>query len=190
MLTNPMNRLFTRNPRASRLLFGCLVAIAAGIATPHVMYPSTAPSAIANESLPAATNQPVNGQLQKGTPNFETVLPTGKTIQDYGGWTRVSPPNRDPVFAYVDTIGGIPINVSQQPLPKEFSDQPDEQIESLAQGYLATKKLKVGSTTVYLGTSGKGPQSVIFTKNNLLILIKASAGVADEQWKEYIQSLG
>lgn len=187
-----MRRSFlTSHPRATRLLAACVVAVALGIATPLYLYKGAQANVTAKEqTIPDATNQPVTGALERGTPEYDTVLPEGTSIQDYGGWTRVSPPNRDPVFAYVDSIGEIPINVSQQPLPKEFSDQPDEQIGVLAQGYLATKKLDVGGTTVYLGTSGKGPQSVIFTKNKLLILIKASAGIPDEQWQKYIQSLG
>jgi hypothetical protein len=134
-------------------------------------------------------NQPVNGQLQKGTPEYDTVLPAGKSIQDYGGWTRVSPPNRDPVFAYTDKIGAIPINVSQQPLPKDFADQPEQQVQQFAAGYAANKKLNVDGATAFIGTSAKGPQSVIIVKDKLLILIKASAAIPDQQWEEYIQSL-
>ncbi|HRJ05969.1 MAG TPA: hypothetical protein PK911_00245 [Candidatus Saccharibacteria bacterium] len=140
--------------------------------------------------LTAVENQPVSGSLQKGTPSYKTILPEGKSIDDFGGWTRVSPPNRNPVYAYPDTIGRIPINVSQQPLPDDFAknDTP-EKLKELAIGYAATKRLVAGDTIVYVGTSAKGPQSVIFTKHGLLVLIRASASVPDASWQQYVESL-
>lgn len=168
----------------------CTIAVCIGIATPFQLYPSQQPNIAAQKGdVSQSERQPVNGELQKGTPDYETVLPAGKDIKDYGGWTRVSPPNRDPVFAYVDKIGSIPINVSQQPLPKEFSEQPDQQVEQLARGYAATRKLSVTGATVFIGNSAKGPQSLIVVKGELLILIKASAAVPDDEWQKYIQSL-
>lgn len=123
------------------------------------------------------------------TPNYSTVLPENKTIEDLGGWTRVSPPDRDPVFAYLDSIDGKQINVSQQPLPDDFKDDTAAQIEVFANGYHADKKLQAGDTTFFLGTSAKGPQSVIIAKNNLLILIKSTVVINDDKWIDYINSL-
>lgn len=128
--------------------------------------------------------------LVKGTPEYTTLLPSGKSINDLGGWTRVSPPDRNPVFAYVDTIDMHTINVSQQPLPDDFKQDTATQVSQLAQSFNATEKITVGDTTVYIGTSEKGPQSVIFTKNNLLILIKSTTKISDDQWAKYINTLG
>ena len=126
---------------------------------------------------------------QKGTPTYGTILPAHKSIQSLGGWTRVSPPNRDPVYAYLDTLGASRLIVSEQPLPKEFASDPEAQTKQLATNYNATQKLAVGSTTVYLGTSTQGPQSLIFQRNGLLVLIKASSSVDNAVWKAYINSL-
>ena len=185
-----MRTAYSKNPRAYRLLTLCAISALIGIATPFQLYNDGQPNAQAkpNDSS-VVENQPVNGPLEKGTPEYDTVLPEGKDINDYGGWTRVSPPNRDPVFAYADKIGAIPINVSQQPLPKDFADQPDQQIQLFAAGYAANKKLNVDGATAYIGTSAKGPQSVIVVKGELLILIKATAAVPDVEWEKYIQSL-
>src|SRR4051812_26486041 len=49
---------------------------------------------------------------------YQTILPEGKSISDFGGWTRVSPPKTDPVYAYTDEINSTSINVSEQPLPQ------------------------------------------------------------------------
>ncbi len=178
----------TQHPRSVALIVAFVAATAGGVATPHVLY-GDAPSEPSKVTKTDTDVPVVAGTLQKGTPDYKTILPAGHSIKDYGGWTRVSPPKRDPVYAYVDHIGAIPINVSQQPIPKDFGDDPDSQVHDLAQGYGASNVIKVGSTTVYIGTSAKGPQSVIFIKSGLLVLIKASAAVSDKQWQEYIQSL-
>lgn len=125
----------------------------------------------------------------RGTPDYKTVLPAGKTIQDLGGWTLVSPPDRDPAFAYIDTIGSTQINVSQQLLPDTLKPDTAKKVEDLAKSFGATEKVTVGDTVVYIGTSEKGPQSVILHKNNLLILIKSSVRIDSNEWAKYVNSL-
>lgn len=127
--------------------------------------------------------------LQHGTPDYDTILPSDKTIEQLGGWTRVSPPDRNPVFAYIDTIGKTQINVSEQPLPEGFEIESDGHLEQLAAGFKANEKITAGSTPVYIGTSAKGPQSVIFSKSNLLILIKSTVKISNEKWTTYVNSL-
>lgn len=123
------------------------------------------------------------------TPKFDTVLPAGKSIKDFGGWTRISPPDRVPVYAYADKIGTVTINVSQQELPYNLRDDSGEEIKKLAESFNAEKKITAGDVTAYLGTSAKGPQSVIFAKDELLVLIKSTAKVSDDEWIAYISSL-
>jgi hypothetical protein len=127
--------------------------------------------------------------LVRGTPDYPTVLPSGKKIEELGGWTRVSPQSSNPVFAYVDKVGGVAVNVSQQPLPDEFKDDTAEQIKALAQSFKANEEITVGNTTFYIGSSAKGPQSVIFSKDDLLVLMKSSVRIKSTQWTEYVNSL-
>ncbi len=135
------------------------------------------------------TSKKISGPVQK-TPDYKTILPDGKTIEGLGGWTRVSPPESNPVFAYVDTINGKEIRVSQQPLPDELKgNDVNAQVEQLATGYKATDKVTVGDITVFIGTSAKGPQSAIFATDNLLILIKSSVVISDDEWASYVNSL-
>lgn len=138
-------------------------------------------------TLPGSQN-PLD-QLQKGTPDYPTIIPAGKSIDDLGGWTRISPPEREPVYAYVDKINSVPISVSQQPLPASFKSDPAAKVRDLALSQSADKTLQVGSNKAYVGTSKNGPQSVIYHTDTLLILIKSSDKVEDEEWKKYIQSL-
>ncbi len=122
-------------------------------------------------------------------PAYQTVLPQGKTISDLGGWKRVSPPKSDPVFAFTDALDGVAISVTEQPLPQSFKGDTDAQVAELAKKFNATDKLPAGSLTVYIGTSAKGPQSVIFANDNLLILIKSEKKISDTSWAKYTQTL-
>ena len=122
-------------------------------------------------------------------PDYTTILPEGESVVTLGGWKRVSPPENDPVYAYSDKIGDVPITVSQQPIPVKFGRNIESQVKKLAQGYNATDKIMADDTEVYIGTSSKGPQSVILAKEDLLILIKSQNKVSDSAWKEYVQSL-
>jgi hypothetical protein len=123
------------------------------------------------------------------TLNYATILPEGKTIKQLGGWVLVSPPGISPVYAYTDTLGGISISVSEQPLPASFKTNTDDQIAELSKGYNADDSVNAKGTVAYIGTSSKGPQSVIFTKNSILLLIKSSDVVSDTTWQTYIASL-
>jgi hypothetical protein len=123
------------------------------------------------------------------TPNFQTVLPVGKSIQELGGWARVSPPEKEPVFAYADMIDGTRILVSQQPLPETFKKSPGTELTKLAEQFLANETITVNDSVVYIGTSEKGPQSVLLTAHDLLILVRADTKIANEQWVSYLASL-
>lgn len=122
-------------------------------------------------------------------PTYPTLLPSQKSIHDLGGWQRISPPNKEPVFAYADTVEGVRLNVSQQRLPDTFKGDIAGNMAELAKNFQATTRLDVGGTVVYIGTSAKGPQSALFTKNNLLIFIKSEKTISDAAWSTYISSL-
>lgn len=139
---------------------------------------------VANVSNPYQKNL-----LTKGTPNYATVLPTGKTIQQLGGWTRVSPKSKNAVFAYVDKIGSVQIDVSEQPLPANFQYNTDQQVAQLAHNFNATEKVPAVSTNIYIATLADDSQAVILAKNNLLILMKSVSLVPPNQWVAYVNSL-
>lgn len=123
------------------------------------------------------------------TPSYATITPNGSPVSELGGWKRVSPSDSNPVFAYTDSIDGVSVSVSQQPLPSSFKDNQSSKVAELAKSYNASNKLDADGTSVYIGDSAKGPQSVIFTKNDLLVLIKSQQRVSNESWVRYIKSL-
>jgi hypothetical protein len=123
-------------------------------------------------------------------PNFDPLLPKGKTIESFGGWEKLTSPTGDTFHIYVDTINGVTVNVSQQLLPGKFKSDINNKMLDVARAENANVKLNVDDIKVYIGTSAKGPQSVIFTKNGLLISIKSWATIPDAEWIAYIKSLG
>ena len=136
---------------------------------------------------PTATKE--NQVASKDTPEFKTILPKGASINQLGGWTRISPPENDPVYAYSDTLNNVAISVSQQPAPSSFKNNLDTEVAEVAKKFNATSQLDTGDVKAYIGTSAKGPQSVIFVKDNLLILIKSVQKIDDSKWISYIKSL-
>jgi cytoskeletal protein RodZ len=123
------------------------------------------------------------------TPSFTSVTPNGVSVTQKGGWERISPESSDAVYAYADTIGGIAVTVSEQTLPETFLDNTATKIADLAKSYNATNKITADSTAIYIGTNANGPQTVIFTKNQLLIMIKSEAVIQESDWTAYVQSL-
>jgi hypothetical protein len=141
----------------------------------------------------ASSTAPTEATLERNAkPKFATVVPSGKSIDELGGWTRISPEGRTPVYAYADKLNNVPIRVSQQELPANLSSNDEkatEGVQKLAESFKANQKLTVGSITVFIGTSAKGPQSVIFAKDELLILITSDQKIDNDHWSTYINSL-
>lgn len=123
------------------------------------------------------------------SPTFQTILPGSKTIDQLGGWKRSQPPQGDAIYAFIDTVNGVPVRVSQQPLPESFKNDTASRVAELAKDFNATDKIKDDDITLHIGTSAKGPQWVIFTHNGLLILIKSEKKIADVSWINYVGSL-
>lgn len=179
----------TRQQRRKKVVV--IVAVLALVATGVFSLLGREPNKqVANNNATGGQSSQAAGQLTKGTPEYDTILPAGKDIASLGGWTRVSPNDKDPVFAYVDKVGSIQVNVSQQPLPDNFkTDDTEQQIEQLANSFSATEKITVNGSIAHVGTSAKGPQSLIMAKDDLLILIKSTAPLTTAQWTEYVNSL-
>lgn len=175
--------LKTRHRRILTGILLCLILIAVIVFIPRQNPSQTEDT---SDSTDSTQTSPQAG-LVPGTPSYKTLLPAGKTVKDLGGgWVR---DEAHPLFVYIDTIDKIQINVSEQPLPDDFKDDPTKQVEALATSLGANEKITVGSIAVHIGVYGKDLQRVILTKNNLLILITANNTITTNQWATYINSL-
>lgn len=174
-------KLIETSPKA-RVAIG-LAAVLIGVGFYGLFGRHAPPPPVANVSSPSTP------RLTRGTPNYATVLPAGKTINQLGGWTRVSPKNRNPVYAYIDRIGKVQVSVSEQPLPPGFQANTEKEIAQLAQNFNASEKVPAKSTSIYIATFADDSQSVILSKDKLLVLMKSTALLPPNQWVTYVNSL-
>lgn len=93
------------------------------------------------------------------------------------------------VASYNDTLNGVNIVVSQQPLPETFKDNPFGELEKVASSFSATESFVVKDFKVYIGVSIKGPQSLILIKDKKLIFIQSESKIPNTKWVEYIETL-
>lgn len=156
-----------------------------------LLQPSASSGVLGSQSdSPSLSGDGLQAELVYETPEFSTLSPSDKNVADLGGWARVSPPGSDKVYAFSDTIGDTNIIVSQQQIPEQFKDAPDTKLKEFAESYAANRVLPTNDdVTAYIGTSAKGPQSVLLLKNDLLVLIKSSSIINDDAWVGYINSL-
>lgn len=122
------------------------------------------------------------------TPEFAVLIPDGKDVAALGGFAKISPPDSEAVYAYTDQIDGIGIRVSQQLAPSSIKSNEDG-LEKLAQDFNANRNLDIDGLKVYIGQSASGPQSLLFVKNDLLVLISSNSAIADRSWVRYINKL-
>ncbi len=145
--------------------------------------------AVVSRSRGNEQSGPTTGVLSSADqkPTFEYSLPTGAGHEVRSEDVRYVS-NRQ-VVNFKDSIGGVPITISQQPLPDKFKKNTADEVKKLAEGFSATKVLSTANPTAYLGTSAKGPQTVIFAKKDLLVFIQSTKEIDDHDWAEYITNL-
>ena len=119
---------------------------------------------------------------------FRVLLPGGKGIDSVNGQALI-PPTGAPYFVYLDRINNVDVQVTEQQLPASFKNDVNGQVAQVAKSYNATDSVKASGTTAYIGTNINGPQSVILTKQSLLVLIKSQATISDKAWVNYLSSL-
>lgn len=140
-----------------------------------------------------ATDQPtaVITKLENTKPELKLVVPSTKTIEQIGGWSKISLSSGDIFYQYADTIDTITIKVGQQKLPAQYQDDTENKLLDLAKSISANEKVMAGSTSFYIFTSPdkNHAQLITLVKNNLLISISSNAKIANESWINYINSL-
>lgn len=131
----------------------------------------------------ATTASQPKGNITQGDPIFNALTPNGKNVT----WSHLDSPNGDSFYVYTDTINGSSIRVTEQKLPAHLADK--DQLSELAKSYNANRTITAGDITVYVGSTTKGQQSVLFTAQSLLIMITSDSILNDHQWTSYITSL-
>lgn len=178
----PIKRRRRRFPSIGVLLALIIVAAVAVLGTYMFIHrPAASPTAQTSSGSQAEDT----GQVVQGNPSFQALAPAGKDVS----WTHLTPPNSADFYAFTDRVEGVSIRVTEQTLPDNFIDNPTASLAQLAHDYNANRNLSVNGITVYIGTSTKAQQSLLFTTDSLLVLITSDSTLNDKQWTDYITSL-
>lgn len=142
---------------------------------------------VMNHITKPKSNPSVQGATAQAStkPDFSTLKPTTTDNQA----TTIKYDTTKKVASYNDVLNDVPITVSQQPLPSGFVSDPTGKVADLAKQINANDKISTSDTTAYAGLSIKGPQTVVFTKNDLLIFIYADKKIDVLTWTKYIESM-
>lgn len=125
-------------------------------------------------------------EQRQAEPTFETLAPpvSQKTEK------AVAFDEEKKVASFNDKIGETGVTVSQQPLPDNFKSNAAEETEKLARSFKATRVITANDIRAYTGLSSEtGTQTVVFTKNGLLIFIHASQELNNDALARYIIDL-
>lgn len=124
--------------------------------------------------------------LKPVTPDFDLLYPNGVEIET----VKISPDNNALVYAFLDTVDGVDIRLSQQLLPKEVLSSQTTEVEKIANSFSATSIIEVDGNRIYHGYNEEsGVQSLVFVKNERLILVSAVSKIPDEKWLSYYLDL-
>lgn len=121
--------------------------------------------------------------------DFQVILPPDTSVEQIDSWEKLTSPNGDTYYTYADSIDDVVVKVSEQQLPKQLQANPTDSVTEIAKGYNATRTLDFDSGKLYIGVSENGPQSVIFYKKGVLILIMSQKTIQDASWIAYANSL-
>ncbi|MGH7234427.1 MAG: hypothetical protein ACREF7_03230 [Candidatus Saccharimonadales bacterium] len=92
-------------------------------------------------------------------------------------------------YTYDDLYLGVPIRVSEQPLPKGFPDAAVA-VAKAASSLQADITINTNSGLAYISSSDTyAKQAIVFSKGGLLIFIQSSQTIERSAWPSYINNL-
>ena len=118
-------------------------------------------------------------------PKFDFVQPEGRPIEK----SKIAYDSVRNFAKYDDEINGIPITVSQQPMPSQYKNDLIGGAKKIAGDFGATEELSVDGQLMYLGKDEKGPMTLILTKNEILIFILTSKQIDKNGLMVYASNL-
>lgn len=135
-----------------------------------------------------AKNKPaVQGDTKSAVPDFQTVTPNGDITDTTSQKIQYDPAKK--VASFTDKLNGYEITVSMQPIPANFKPNIGDNVKKVAEQFAANTVLEVDNGSAYLGTSAKGPQSLVGYRGDLLVFMKSETKIDNKAWTDYFNSL-
>lgn len=141
-------------------------------------------SADARKAAKAAAAVTQKAKAVKTKPEFEPVT-SGAAAEP----AKSAYDSTKGVYSFADKVAGKDVIVSQQPVPEQFKSAFDA-VNDIAESLKAGQSTAINGGTAYIATDEQaGAQTVVFSKNNLLIFIQSPFKHSQAQWQAYINSL-
>lgn len=122
-------------------------------------------------------------------PTFKPLAPQSSATAATSGTPQVAYDSARNTYSFTDVLKQKPIVVSQQPIPSKFSDA-NTAVSKIAIAMGAKESVDTAIGTAYVLTDTKAnAQTIVFTKNNLLVFIQSPFTHPNEDWKHYIEAL-
>ena len=165
------------------VVFVAIFVLAGGVA---LLRSSTGPQTLGDTTgQPSLTTPDIPTDLSRESLDFALLYPSSSDASLYSV-AKVSPDGTAPAYAFLDrfTADGTVFRVTQQQVPSSFD------LNQAAEDFQATNVIQVDDSKIYHGYSEKGRiQSLLFVKEDLLVLIRSSERFSDDQWAAYYLSL-
>lgn len=145
-------------------------------------------ASVSSEKIEGASND--SGPDIVSDTEFELLTPAGKD-QNAFEIALVSPPENASVYAYIDTIDGTEIRISQQEVPESLKTEQDTKLADVANDFQATDIIQIDDMKVYHGFTDRygGVQSLVFVKKDVMVFISSAKKLSDDTWAGYILGL-
>lgn len=127
----------------------------------------------------------IEKEIPRESLDFQLLYP-GSADKDAYAIAKVSPQGMPPAYTYLDRFSedGSIFRVTQQQVPDVFD------LAKTAEEFQATSVIQIDDNLIYHGYSEKGrTQSLLFTKNDLLVLIRSPEKFSDDLWASYVLSM-
>ena len=172
-------KTYLKPPKGNKKIYYNTVGL---IAVPVLVLSIALLSNLINQDSNSTDTTAVQGQVAT-KPEFAIVTASGidNATTKYDTEKKVA--------SYADKIEGTNIVVSQQQLPDSLKTDLTKNLKNLAEQFSATDVIPTKGNDSYLGTSAKGPQTVIIVKKDLLIFIKSDQKIDKKIWQQYIDSM-
>lgn len=132
----------------------------------------------------------VKGTSVRDQASFTPLIPIGsKTVGNEKSKLEYTFDNEKNVLGYSTEYNGAVMTVSQQQLPEKVKNNPGE-LGYIAKSIRAENQLQTQNGLVYLADDiNTKTQTVLFSKNNLLIFINANNRLDSSEWIFFINQL-
>ncbi len=122
-------------------------------------------------------------------PTFQPLAPVDSTNNGIHGTPQVAYDGKRNTYSFTDTLAGQAIVVSQQPIPATYKTAVDA-VSKIAVSLKASQTLATSSGAAFIANDAKSnAQTIVFSKNNLLVFVQSPFAHTSDQWQAYINGL-